>query len=406
MKIVIVGGGPSGLMCAYQSSQGDNEIIIFDSNEKLGKKLYITGKGRCNVTNLTNVDNFLKNVVNNSKFLYSAINAFSPQDTVNFFEANNTPLKVERGNRVFPQSDKASDITKTFYRLLDKPNVKICLNEKVLNVEKFNNAFCIKTNTQNIICDAVVIATGGKSYSSTGSTGDGYKFAKEFGHSIVDVKPALVPIVLKDYDGNLSGLSLKNINVAVYVSNKKFEQFGEMLFTHNGVSGPVILKLSSLINRFDLKNVELVIDLKPALSYKMLNERLIRDFSLYKLKTLKNYLKELLPSSLIDEFIKKGHFDKDQKICTISKSLREEMVNLLKNFKYIITRLEGFEYAIITSGGISVKEINPKNMESKFIKNLFFIGEILDVDAFTGGFNIQIALSTGYVAGKYLCSLV
>ncbi len=406
MKIVIIGGGPSGLMCAYQCSQGANEIILLESNEKLGKKLYITGKGRCNVTNLIDADNFLKNVVNNSKFLYSAINTFSPQATMDFFEKNRTHLKVERGNRVFPKSDKASDITKTFYRLLNKQKVKICLNEKVLDVKKDNRMFCVKTSKQNIVCDAVVIATGGKSYSSTGSTGDGYKFAEEFKHSIIETKPALVPIVLKDYDGSLSGLTLKNINLIININNKKFEQFGEMLFTHNGVSGPVVLKLSSLINRLDLKGSELIIDLKPALSYEMINERLIKDFSEFKSKSLKNYLKNLLPSSLIDEFIKKGNFDKDQKVCTITKSLREKIANLLKNFKYTITGLAGFDYAIITSGGINVKEINPKNMESKLVKNLFFIGEVLDVDAFTGGFNIQIALSTGYAAGKYLCNLV
>ena len=402
MKIVIVGGGPSGLMCAYQSSQGDNEIIIFDSNEKLGKKLYITGKGRCNVTNYVDESEFLKNVVRNEKFLYSALNSFSPKDTIDFFNSNNTMLKVERGNRVFPTSDKASDITKTFEKLLKKENVTIKLNTKIFDIKKEDDVFILKTNNSEFKFDILVLATGGKSYPSTGSTGDGYKFASYFGHSIITPVPGLVSIKLKDYNESLSGLSLKNVSVSVKKDKEIISKFGEMLFTHSGVSGPVVLSISSFINRLDIKNAKLVIDLKPGLDIKQLDNRLLRDFEKFKLKSIKNYLKELLPNSLINEFLGKLSFRQDIRLCDLTKEMRYDIVLLLKNFSYEIKSLGDFNEAIITSGGVDVKEINPKTMESKKVKNLFIVGELLDVDALTGGFNIQIALSTGFLAGKYI----
>lgn len=390
-------------MTAVECSKNpENEIIIVDGNEKPGKKLYITGKGRCNVTN--NVDNneFLNNVVTNNKFLYAAINSFSTSDTIKFFEENGTKLKIERGNRVFPLSDKASDITKTFLKVLNKQNVKFVFNNPVLNIKKQGDLFEVKTKKWNQIFESVVVATGGKSYSSTGSTGDGYNFAKSFGHQIKQIKPALVPINLINYNGELAGLSLKNVFVSIKVENKTFSQFGEMLFTHKGVSGPIILTLSSLINKFSISNLILSIDLKPALTEEKLDERLLRDIKEFKNKSLKNYLKELLPKSLVDYFVKKCSIPAEIQMCEINKENRKNIIKHLKNFNFKIDRFENIEYAIVTSGGVDVKEVNPKTMESKLIPGLFFVGEVLDVDAFTGGFNIQIALSTGFCAGNCL----
>lgn len=403
MKIGIVGGGPSGLMCAYVCAQNETyQVVLFNSNEKLGKKLYITGKGRCNVTNYVDESEFLKNVVRNEKFLYSALNSFSPKDTIDFFNSNNTMLKVERGNRVFPISDKASDITKTFEKLLKKENVTIKLNTKIFDIKKEDDVFILKTNNSEFKFDILVLATGGKSYPSTGSTGDGYKFASCFGHSIITPVPGLVSIKLKDYKGSLSGLSLKNVSVSVKKDKEIISKFGEMLFTHSGVSGPVVLSISSFINRLDIKNAKLVIDLKPGLDIKQLDNRLLRDFEKFKLKSIKNYLKEFLPNSLINEFLGKLSFRQDIRLCDLTKEMRYDIVLLLKNFSYEIKSLGDFNEAIITSGGVDVKEINPKTMESKKVKNLFIVGELLDVDALTGGFNIQIALSTGFLAGKYI----
>lgn len=393
-------------MCAVKASENiNNEVVILDKNEKVGKKLYITGKGRCNVCNNTSINSFLENVVNNSKFLMSSLNSFCPQDTIDFFEKNGTKLKTERGNRVFPMSDKASDITKTFIKLLNKKNVQIKLNTKVISIKKDSNGFIVFVEGDKIKCDCVVVSTGGKSYPSTGSTGDGYSFAKTLGHSIVDLKPGLVPIKLKNYSGELAGLSLKNVEVSLNINNKKYSQFGEMLFTHNGVSGPIILSLSSYINKFDLAGQNLYIDLKPAVDEKILDERLIKDLTVFKHKSLKNYLKELLPSSLIEFFIKQIGFDSNIEVCSIDKEGRKKIVKCLKQMQFEIDCLDKIDYAIVTSGGVDVKQINPKTMQSKIIENLFFIGEVLDVDALTGGYNIQIALSTGYSAGKYLSEI-
>ncbi len=402
MKVVIIGCGPAGMMCATCASQNiNNEIILIDSNEKIGKKLFITGKGRCNVTNLCSNEDFLKNVVRNPKFLYSAINTFNSSDTISFFESNGVRLKVERGNRVFPQSDKSSDIIKCFSKLLNRKNIELKLNCKVQKVEVFDNGFKIFTKDGEIIANCLVIATGGKSYHLTGSAGDGYIFAKNLGHNIVELKPALVPIILNDYNGELAGLTLKNVEISVDINGKKFSQFGELLFTHNGISGPTVLTLSSYINRFNISGQKIVIDLKPALSYEKLENRLIRDFS-NNSKLLKNYLKELLPSSLIELFMKKCDFNTLTCVNNINKEDRKKICRLLKNFSFNIKNLDNIDYAIVTSGGVDVREINPKTMESKIIKNLFIVGEILDVDALTGGFNIQIALSTGYCAGNYI----
>ncbi len=403
MKIVIVGGGPSGLMCAYFASQKeDNQIILLDKNEKIGKKLYITGKGRCNLTNLCSKEDFLRNVVNNSKFLFSAISNFTPQDTINFFNKRGLKTVVERGNRVFPASQKSSEVIKTFQKLLDKNNVKILYNSKVDNVYRNKDKYIVCLDGGKIDCDAFVLATGGASYPSTGSTGDGYKFAKSFSHTIVPIKPALCPILLKNYDGSLAGLTMKNVTISIKIGKKEYSQFGEMLFTHKGVSGPIVLTLSSLVNSFDIRNLPLVIDLKPALSEEQLNNRLLRDFEENRNKSIKNYLKQLMPMSLIPTFLERAKIPMKTNVLDITKSQRKDIVYNLKHLEFIIDKLDDIDYAIVTSGGVKTQEVDPKTMESKFNKNLFFVGEMLDVDALTGGFNIQIALATGVACGKFL----
>ena len=406
MKIAIIGAGPAGLMCAVEAGKNiNNQILLIDSNEKVCKKLFITGKGRCNVCNFCSSEDFLTKVVTNSKFLYSAINKFTPKDAFDFFNNNGVKLKVERGLRVFPQSDKSSDIIKCLVNQINKKNTKILLNTKVEEIEKKGEIFTLKTNKAQIDCDCLVVATGGKSYSSTGSTGDGYKFAKGFNHNIIDIKPALVPIKLKNYDGSLAGLTLKNVEIKTNINNKNFSLFGEMLFTHSGISGPIVLTLSSLINKFDIKGKSVAINLKPALNEKILNERLIKDFNNFKNKSLKNYLKELMPTSLIEYFVSSKNLDENKKVCEITKEERNIIINNLQNLTFTIDCLDNIDFAIVTSGGVDVKEINPASMESKKCKNLFFAGEVLDVDCLTGGFNIQTALSTGFSVGKYLSEL-
>ncbi len=400
MNVIVIGGGPAGMIAAATAKNDFNTVTLLDGNEKLGKKLYITGKGRCNVTNNCEPQEFLTNVVSNNKFLYSAIYSFSPADTMSLIESYGVKLKTERGNRVFPESDKASDIIKALSKNLSTKGVETKLNCKVISVEKTDEKFIVKTTQGTFDADIVVVATGGKSYETTGSTGDGYEIASNFGHKIVKLKPALVPIDLKNFNSSLSGLSLKNVKATVKVSDKSFSEFGEMLFTHTGVSGPIILSLSSRINSFDLKGAKLSIDLKPALSIAQLDERLLRDFKNFNNKDFKNYIVELLPKSLIDEFLDRLSFESYKKVNSITKENREEIIKLLKDFSFEISKLQGIEYGIVTSGGVDTKEISPKTMESKLVKGLYFVGEVLDVDAVTGGFNIQIALSTGFLAGQ------
>lgn len=404
MDIVIIGGGASGLMCASICSENkDCHVTLLEKNEKLGKKLYITGKGRCNVTNLCDVDEFLHNVTTGSKFLYSAINAFPPQKTIQFLESHGTPLKVERGRRVFPKSDKASDITKTFASILKKNKVNVVTECVVKNIKK-DERFVINTSKGKFESDIVVIATGGKSYQTTGSTGDGYAFAKSFGHSIISPKPSLVPILLKDFNGSLAGLTLKNIQVNIVLNtgakNKNLTQFGELLFTHQGVSGPTVLTLSSYANKFDLSGAKLQIDLKPALTQDELSIRLQTDISNSPKRELKTMLKDYLPQSLIAEFIKKSSVCGEKRICDLSKGNRTKIIKTFKNFEYEIIGLDKIDFAVVTSGGVDTKEINPKTMESKLVHNLFIVGETLDIDALTGGYSIQIALATGFSAGQ------
>ncbi len=406
MKIIIVGMGPAGLMCAYYASQNDkNHIVLIDKNEKFGKKLYITGKGRCNITNCCSKEEFFRNVVNNSKFLYSSLNNFTPQDTIEFFNKAGLKTVVERGNRVFPASQKSSDVIKVFQKLLNKNNVEIAYNCKIDNVYQDNDKYIVCCDDKKILGDALVVATGGMSYSSTGSTGDGYKFAKNFSHSIISPKPALSPIRLQNYDGSLAGLTLKNVSISTKIDKKTYSQFGEMLFTHNGISGPIVLTLSSFINRYNIKNLPIYIDLKPVIDTEQLNNRLIRDFEDNKNKSIKNYLKQLMPMSLVSVFLQKANISDDKEVCKITKIERNAIIYTLKHLEFTIDDLENIDFAIVTSGGVNVKEIDPKTMESKFNKNLFFVGEVLDVDGLTGGFNIQIAFSTGVACGRYLSKI-
>jgi len=402
-KVIVIGGGAAGMFSAYSASNQGKKVILFEKNEKLGKKIYITGKGRCNLSNDIPVSEFFTNVVSNPKFLFSAINTFSPQETIEFFENNGMPIKIERGNRVFPQSDKASDVTKTLEKLLRKNNVDVILNTCIDKICVENGVVkgVLDSNGKFYECDSLIVCTGGVSYSSTGSTGDGYKFAKSVGHSIVETKPALVGVELKGNDFiELQGLSLKNVTLSAKLGEKTiYSEFGEMLFTHFGISGPIVLSCSSVINRKPIENIEFYIDLKPALSFDTLENRLIREFKENNTKELSNVMRSLLPKNLISIVLRQACIKQTKNCSEITVNERQKIVNALKSLKFSAKKLRPIDEAIITSGGVSVKEINPKTMESKIVKNLFFAGEVLDVDAYTGGFNLQIAFSTGYVAG-------
>ena len=407
MKVAVIGAGASGLMAAYAAAANGNDVTVFEKNEKSGKKIYITGKGRCNLTNAVSPQEFLQNVVSNPKFLTGAIYSFSPDDTINFFEGQGLRLKIERGNRIFPVSDKASDVTKYLEKACISVGVKFNFNKKVDCIVILNSTVSgILVHNNKILFNKVIVCTGGLSYPLTGSTGDGFTFAENCGHSLVDLKPALCGLNLKGkYFSDLQGLSLKNVKLSVLYEGKTLRSlFGEMLFTHFGVSGPVILTVSSLINRLDLNKVKLVLDLKPALSSEQLDERLLRDFSQSPNKTLAVLLKGLLPSSLIGEVLRRSGLNGDKKVNAVTKSERLSLLTTVKNFDMLVASLRHFDEAIVTSGGVNVKEVNPKTMESKLIKGLYFCGEVLDLDALTGGFNLQIAFSTGYAAGNSIKS--
>ena len=402
-NVAVIGAGAAGLIAAYAAAVNGNNVTVFEKNEKCGKKIYITGKGRCNVTHDCAPVEFLSNVITNSKFLTGAIYGFSPEDTINFFERGGLKLKTERGARVFPVSDKASDVTKCLEDYCKKVGVTYKFNEIVLNIVILNSTISgIITTKDKYIFDCVIVCTGGLSYPSTGSTGDGYKFAKAVGHKIVPLRQGLCGLNLKgDFFKRLQGLTLKNVNLSVYVGDKKIKElFGEMLFTHYGVSGPIVLSASSLINRYDLNCVKLSLDLKPALTEEQLDNRILRDFDEFKNKSTYNCLKELLPESLISEVLTRSGISSDRKVNSVTKLERRNLLTNLKKFDMLVSSLRGFDEAIITCGGVDVKEINPKTMESRLVKGLYFCGEVLDIDAFTGGFNLQIAFSTGFAAGN------
>ncbi len=399
-RVIVIGGGPSGMMAAGTAAKYGCDVLLIEKNKILGRKLLITGKGRCNITNFCDVDNVLSNInSSNKKFLYSALNAFSCYDAYSFFEELGVPLKIERGNRVFPISDKAVDVRDALKKYIYENDVSV-KNETVKTI--YSNPFKVVTNLNEYQADAVVIATGGLSYPLTGSTGDGYKFAKKMSHTVTKTSPALVALK-SDYAkcADMAGLSLKNISITVTDKNKRivYTDFGELLFTHTGVSGPVILSCSSKLD-FDEGDYNLSIDLKPALSEQELDARILRDFSKFTNKDFANSLFELLPRTIIPQIIQRCGINPHQKVNTITKQQRKHLVSAIKSFDLNIVSKAGYDEAVITSGGVSLDEINAKTMESKIVKGLYFTGEVLDIDANTGGYNLQIAYSTGYTAGK------
>ena len=402
MTTIVIGGGPAGLISAYFRAVRGEDVYLIEKNEKPGKKLYITGKGRCNVTNDCDVDEFLSNVVTNAKFLNGAIRRFPPEKFMEFLSGK-TKLKTERGNRVFPLSDKASDVTKCLCAYAEEAGAEIKLNEKVLSINASDGKIVsVVTDKATYPCDNVIVCTGGLSYPSTGSTGDGYALAKSFGHTIISPVAALSGVNLKgDFYKNLQGLSLKNVAISVVNGKKKiYSDFGEMLFTHFGVSGPTIISASSFINRLNLRDVYISLDLKPALTEEQLDARVLRDFEKYKNKAIKNSLDDLLPKAMIPVIIMAACINGDIKNNELKAENRRKIVAAIKDFRMYPHSLRDLNEAIVTSGGVSVKEIDPKTMESKLVKGLFFAGEVIDADALTGGFNITIAACTAYSAGN------
>ncbi len=431
MKVVVIGGGPAGIMSAISAKNSGNDVILIEKMNSLGKKLLITGKGRCNITSSLNINEFIQNIPGNGRFLYSAFQNFTNEDIINLLKKHNVKVKEERGNRIFPVSDKSKDVLDAFYEELKNLNVKIYTNSTVNRIIVKDDSvtgveYTFNNNKYTINADKVILATGGKSYPTTGSTGDGYEMAKKLGHTITEIKPSLIPIVanensaiekinLENYKNSkelcksLQGLSLKNVKIQFEDIEKNkviYDDFGEMLFTHFGISGPTILSSSAHIIRY--KNINellkqgkiiLKIDLKPALSNEKLDLRILRDFEKEKNKLFRNSLDELLPQKLIDPVIHLSGINPNKKVNEISKKERMQLLKILKEFCITISGFRPVEEAIITAGGINIKEINPKTMESKLINNLYFAGEIIDVDAYTGGFNLQIAYSTGVTAG-------
>ncbi|HHT86656.1 MAG TPA: NAD(P)/FAD-dependent oxidoreductase [Clostridiales bacterium] len=403
-NVAVIGGGAAGLIAAWAAAK-NNSVFLIERNEKLGKKLYITGKGRCNITNTDDKDEFFRSVFRNPKFLYSAINAFSNQDIVRLIEANGVKTKVERGGRIFPESDKSSDVIRALTKNAEKAGVNIALNTRVKAVKKIENGFDIEfySNPQSIPSkyDAVIICTGGKSYSSTGSTGDGYELARCFGHTIVELKPSLTGLCTNEqWVSDLQGLTLKNVQLTAYRNGKKiYSDMGEMLFTHFGVSGPLVLTLSGHIAD-DPIGVLLSIDLKPALSENTLDRRILSDFDKHKHKLLKNALVDLLPSRMISVIINQSGISAEKSVDEITAIERAALLKALKSLQLTVSGTPPIHQAIVTRGGVSVKEIDPRTMESKLVKGLYFAGEVIDCDAQTGGYNLQIAFSTGYLAGS------
>ena len=404
MDVVVIGGGASGMIAALNASKTSN-VILLEKKSKLGSKLRITGKGRCNITFDGDREYMMQNITTNSKFIYSAYNSFSNYDALNFFNEMGIKIKLERGNRYFLESEDANEVADKLTKKLIQSNVKIKYNETVNNIQKIDDKFSITTNTKTYIADKCIIATGGMSYPNTGSTGDGYKLLEKLGHTIIPPKPALVGIKSNDeICRELSGLSLKNVNVKLVNNNKTvYEKQGEMLFSHFGLTGPVILSASSKINRLDnYDNLFTIIDLKPALSYEKLENRILRDFEKFINKEFKNSLNDLLPKNMIKYIILESKINENKKVNQITSEERKRLVEVIKNVKIKIDGLMDIKSGIVTAGGINVKEVNPKSMESKICSNLYISGELLDIDAYTGGFNLQIAFSTGFLSGLLL----
>lgn len=413
MKVVVIGGGPAGMMSAISAAKSGDKVVLLEKNNILGKKILITGKGRCNITSSLNIDDFINNIPGNGRFLYSAFENFDNKDIIELLKKEGVSVKEERGNRYFPTSDRAEDVRKALERETKKAGVDVKLNSKVCGIEiEDSRVKSVVLENGKIDADKIILATGGKSYPLTGSNGEGYEIAKALGHTIKDVRGSLVPLIAeKSVCSKMQGLSLRNVEIMLYdieKDKKIYSDFGEMLFTHFGVSGPTILSGSAHLLRYkdiDKKisngKIVLKIDLKPALSFEQLDARILRDFTEVKNKQFKNSLDKLLPKKMIDVVIDKSKIDPEKHVNEIT---REERMNLVKILKCFVVRIDGFrpvDEAIVTAGGISVKEINPKTMESKIVSGLYFAGEIIDVDAYTGGFNLQIAYSTGFTAGKH-----
>jgi len=411
-KVVVIGGGPAGMMAAITAAENGNEVLIIEKMPSFGKKLLITGKGRCNITSSLYMSEFIKNTPGNGKFLYSAFQNYTNTDIIEFLKKQGLEVKEERGNRIFPITDKSLDVLKCFIKRIEELNIQVKLNTTVEKILVQNDqVIAVRTEREMIKTEKVILATGGKSYPLTGSTGDGYKIAKALGHTITTIKPSLVPLEVyqKEECKKLQGLSLRNIGIKFIDADKKkiiYEDFGEMIFTHFGISGPTILSGSAHLVRykdidylFSNKYICVSIDLKPALSEEQLDDRILRDFKEFKNKQFKHSLDKLLPQKMIPLVIELSGIDENKRVNEITKEERKIIIQLLKNFTITIKGFRPVEEAIITSGGISIKEINPKTMESKLVKGLYFAGEIIDVDAYTGGFNLQIAYSTGYTAG-------
>ena len=413
MKVVVIGGGPAGMMSAISAAKSGDKVVLLEKNNILGKKILITGKGRCNITSSLDIDDFINNIPGNGRFLYSAFENFDNKDIIELLKKEGVSVKEERGNRYFPTSDRAEDVRMALERETKKAGVDVKLNSKVCGIEiEDSRVKSVVLENGKIDADKIILATGGKSYPLTGSNGEGYEIAKALGHTIKDVRGSLVPLIAeKSVCSKMQGLSLRNVGIMLYVIEKDkkiYSDFGEMLFTHFGVSGPTILSGSAHLLRYkdvDKKisngKIVLKIDLKPALSFEQLDARILRDFTEVKNKQFKNSLDKLLPKKMIDVVIDKSKIDSEKHVNEIT---REERMNLVKILKCFVVRIDGFrpvDEAIVTAGGISVKEINPKTMESKIVSGLYFAGEIIDVDAYTGGFNLQIAYSTGFTAGKH-----
>ena len=408
--VIVVGGGAAGMFAAIAAAKNGHQVTLYEKNEKLGKKIFITGKGRCNITNAADMEELFDAVVTNSKFLYSSFYGYTNQNVIDFFEDAGVPVKIERGNRVFPISDHSSDVIRAWEREIKKVGVKVCLNTEVKSVEaekgKFNKVVLKDTTTQT--ADACIVATGGLSYRSTGSTGDGFRFAENVGHKVTQCFPSLVPMETKEpWICELQGLSLRNVEAKILDGKKElYKDFGEMLFTHFGVSGPLIISASSYVGKKFMdkngqkKELTLEIDLKPALTEEQLDQRVLRDFEENHNRQFKNAITKLFPTKLIPVMLELGGIDPEKKVNSIEKEERKQFVHLIKHFRMTLTGLRDYPEAIITKGGVNVKEIDPGTMESKLVKGLYFAGEVLDLDALTGGFNLQIAWSTGYAAGN------
>ena len=425
MKVLVIGAGAAGMMAAISAAYEGNEVIVYEHNEKPGKKIYITGKGRCNITNACETEELFPKIMSNSKFMYSAIYNFTNQDAIDMFNRLGCPTKVERGDRVFPVSDKSSDVISALQKEMKKNNINLYYNANVEDVCVEEGKFVAIKVSQNgkkmkVNGDKLIIATGGLSYPSTGSTGDGYEFARKLGHTVTELRPSLVPYNLKGSEyRELQGLSLRNVDLTIKINDKKiYKDMGELLFTHFGISGPLVLsscpilikELDKINNKNkkkkakgqDLDNIDvkLSIDLKPALTAEQLDGRILRDFNKNINKNFSNSLDELLPKKLIPIVIRRSNIDPNKKVSFVTKEERNKLVSVIKNLDYDFLSFRGYAEAIITKGGVSVKEINPSTMESKIVKGVFFAGEVLDVDAVTGGYNLQIAWSTGYLAGQ------